>query len=88
MTDAWKIFGITTIVFLGIISAVLIASYISRECNTNLDCKEGEYCAFNHKCYSYSAYAICTENILPAAFVIGISLIVAAYIFKEGMKKK
>ncbi|MEK6922584.1 MAG: hypothetical protein AABX08_02170, partial [Nanoarchaeota archaeon] len=78
----WKVFSITILVFLGIISAVLIAFYVSRECNTNLDCGEGRYCAYNHKCYDFPADNARYVNVLPAALVIGIAIVIGAYILK------
>ena len=89
MGDAWKTFGITLIVLLALISAILIAAYLSRECNTNLDCVEDEYCAFNHKCISYPSRNV-TVDLLPAAFIIGLSLIICALILRGylPLKKK
>jgi len=88
MSDAWKVFGITIITFLVIISAILLFFYISRECNTNLDCDDSEYCAYNHKCYTYLAGDVMPANILPAAFVVGIALVIAAFILKGHSGKK
>ncbi|MFH1591850.1 MAG: hypothetical protein ABIB47_00580 [Candidatus Woesearchaeota archaeon] len=87
MSDMWRIFGVTIIVLLAIISAVLIAAYVSRECNTNLDCGGGRYCAYNHKCYDSSSNSK-SANLLPSALVIGIAIVISAYILKRGKVKK
>ena len=88
MSDTWKVFGVTIIAFLIIISAILLFSYLSRECNTNLDCDASEYCAYNNKCYMSLTGDLMPVNVLPAAFVIGIAIIIAAFIFKGPLGKK
>ena len=88
MSDAWKTFGITIIVLLAIISAFLIASYISRECNTNPDCNENQYCAYNNKCYSCPNIQPKYSNLLSSALVLGIAIVIAALILKGKLNNK
>ena len=88
MSEAWKVFSITILVFLAIISAVLIAFYVSRECNTNLDCGEGRYCAYNNKCYDFPADNVKYVNLLPFALVIGVAIVIVAYLLRGKAGKK
>jgi len=88
MSDVWKTFGITIIVLIVIVSAILLVSYLSQECHTNLDCSDGEYCAYNHKCVPHPNDDDSGKSLLPSAFVIAIAIIIAAFIIKGRMKKK
>jgi len=71
---------------LGIIIMVMVsANFALRECNNNSDCPEDSYCSSNHQCHQYPNEVLVTKNnFLPAAIVLGASLIVAAYIFRRG----
>ncbi len=83
MTNAWKTFGITMTTLIIITSIILTFSYLSRECNTNLDCKETEYCAYNHKCIPYTPTSP-SQNLI-SSIIIGISIIIAALILKNNI---
>ena len=82
MTDVWRIFGITIIVLIAIVSLILIFAYLSRECNTTLDCSEEEYCAYNHKCIPYLSNNQ-EYNLFFSSLVIGISIIIAAFVLRK-----
>jgi len=88
MADAWKTFGITMIVLIALISMVLILSYISRECNSDLDCNENQYCAYNNKCYNYPNIQYKYFNLLPSAFIIAIAIVIGALILRKRFIKK
>lgn len=81
MADAWKIFGVTLIVLIAIISIILIFQYLSRECNANLDCQQDEVCTVNHKCIPYppSNY----KSSIASSMIVGIAIILSAIIIKK-----
>lgn len=87
MADTWKIFGITIIVLIALVALILIFQFLSRECNTNLDCQQDEYCAFNHKCTPLPS-SNQTQTSLSSSIILGISIIIAALILKNYKKNK
>jgi len=87
MSDIWKTFGITIIVIIILISAVLIFTYLSRECNNNLDCNQNEYCSFSNKCIEFPP-SNNVISLLPSSIVIAISLIISAYILRKRSNKQ
>ncbi len=82
MADNWKTFGITIIIIISIISLILTFAYLSRECNTNLDCSNNEYCAYNNKCIPFPAEKE-EYSLLPSSILIGISIIISALILRK-----
>ena len=88
MSDVWKTFCITIIVLIIIISGVLIVAFISQECQTNAGCSEDEYCSYSHKCVPYPSREFSTKNLLPSAFVVGIAIVLGAYIIRGKIKYK
>jgi len=88
MPNIWKTFGITisVLMILGLISYTFV--YISRECNTNLDCPSNNYCAYNHKCYLMEQ--IKTENNFSLyIFIISIlSILILSYFYYKTLNKR
>ena len=82
MSDAWKIFGITLIVLIAVIALILIFAFLSRECNTNVDCPETQICTNNHKCVAAPPPASDGSGI-ASSLVIAIAVIIAAIIIKS-----
>jgi len=77
---------ITVVIVLAIaIVALVVSGNFNRECNRNAECSSNSYCGADYACHEYPDEVQVTKNtFLPAAFVFGGSLIVAAYIFKGG----
>lgn len=84
---------ITVVIILAIaIVSLVVSSSFNRECNRNAECAENAYCGADYACHEYPSEIQVQQNtFLPAAIVLGIALIVAAYIYHggkiPGMKK-
>lgn len=90
--------GSTALALIAIILAIIIlAVYLvgiaQRDCNSNKDCPENAYCGTDYECHDFPQQILVKEaNYLPASIIFGISLILAAYIYRGGkipfVKKK
>ncbi|MEW5896903.1 MAG: hypothetical protein AB1668_04380 [Nanoarchaeota archaeon] len=68
-----------------VIVGFFLVSLATRECSSNKDCKESAYCGSDYKCHDYPQQIVVKENsFLSAAIVLGIALILAAYIYRGG----
>ncbi len=66
------------------ILAVYLVNVAQRECNSNRDCPENAYCSSDYECHTYpDRITVKENNFLPAAMVFGISIIIAAWIFRK-----
>lgn len=75
---------ITVLLALAII-AMLIINYSSRECDSNKDCSKSAYCGSDYKCHEYPKEIIVKEqSYVWPALILGLSLIVAAYVYRGG----
>lgn len=78
--------AVAIIMALTILGFFLVSTYM-QECKSNKDCSENAYCGVDHECHNYPDKIVVKQNnFLPAAIVLGVALIAAAYIFKGGMK--
>ena len=76
---------VAVIVILALVILVIFLTNIaSRECKNNRDCAENNYCGTDYECHEFPAQVVVKEsNFIPAALILGISLMVAAYIFRR-----
>ena len=81
---------ITVIVILALVLLIIgLVNVSGRECNKNSECGTDSYCGSDYSCHSYPERVIVKENsFVAAAIILGIALIVAAYIFRDGKKKE
>jgi len=78
--------AVAVILALTILGFFLVGTYM-QECKSNRDCPENAYCGTDHECHEYPDKIVVKQNnFLSAAFVLGIALVVAAYIFRNGTK--
>lgn len=76
---------IIIIVLALVILAFFLVDIAQRDCNSNNDCAKNAYCDSNHECHEYPNEIVIKENnFLSAAIVLGIALIIAAYIYRGG----
>ncbi len=76
---------VVVIVLALVILAFILADVASRECSSNKDCAENSYCGADNECHQYPNKILVREsNYIPAALILGIALIIAAYIFRGG----
>jgi hypothetical protein len=85
MADVWKVFGITIIVLIIIISGILIFSYLSRECNRDSDCPANEFCAGNYKCTPLPS--VDRSSDITSSIILGIAIIASALIIRNSTVK-
>ena len=76
-----------------IILAVYLVGIAQRDCNSNKDCPENAYCGTDYECHDFPQQILVKEaNYVPASIIFGISLIIAAYVYRGGkipfVKKK
>jgi hypothetical protein len=65
-----------------ILAAIIFIAIASRECNDNDDCPANNYCGSDFECHEFPT-AGKTSYVLET-IIIGISLIIATYIFRRG----
>ncbi|MFA6460950.1 MAG: hypothetical protein WCV90_01685 [Candidatus Woesearchaeota archaeon] len=77
---------ILVIVVLGlVILSLVLIDFSKRECNKNSECSQTAYCGADYKCHEFPKEIVVKENsYVTAAIILGIALIVAAYIFRGG----
>lgn len=71
--------AVVIVIALFIIFAQII-SLSKRECSFDRDCASDSYCGSDYQCHKYPV--ITETNYVPAALIIGISLIIAAVILR------
>ena len=77
--------GNAVILIIAVVGLLIIFAQIfdlaARECSLDKDCDDESYCGSDYKCHKHPT--ISKYNYVPAAFIIGISLIIAAYLLKR-----
>jgi beta-lactamase regulating signal transducer with metallopeptidase domain len=65
-------------------------SFNSRECNSNDDCKEDQYCGYDFKCHNHPVIVkeVVNYKFPTAAMILGICLVISAIIFRAKRKEK
>lgn len=77
--------AIVAVVLAFIILIMFLINIASRECKNNNDCAQNQYCSTDYECHEFPAQVVVKEtNYIPAALIIGVALIIAAYIFRGG----
>ena len=81
--------GVAPMVVIVLLCVILLTFYImdiaQRECNANKDCSKNSYCGSDNTCHEYPKQIVVTEhNYLIPAIILGIALIISAYIFRGG----
>ena len=77
------VLGVIAILLGLIILAFILINVAQRECNSNRDCPENAYCNTQHECVEFPEQVVIKQsNLIPSAIIIGIALIIAAYIFR------
>jgi len=89
-------------IVVGILAAVVgIAATVlwlydisSKECKSNSDCGEGEYCGVDHACHilpiiqESSDVSVIQNNYGIAGFILAVSIIISSLIIKRKWAKK
>jgi hypothetical protein len=79
--------GAVAIILAMVILGIFLITIAQRDCNSNRDCSDNSYCGSDHECHQYPDKIIVEEhNFLFPAFVLGVSLIISAYIMKKSCK--
>ena len=81
--------AIVAVILALVILGVFLISIAQRECNSNRDCPGNAYCGTDYECHNFPEQIVVKENnFIPAAIIVGTSLIISAYIFRKGKVKK
>jgi hypothetical protein len=76
---------IVAVVLALVILAYVLVSFAQRECNSNRDCPGNAYCSTDYECHEYPDQIVVKEtNYVSSAAILGLFIVVAAYIFKTG----
>ncbi|MBI2112257.1 hypothetical protein HYT52_01855 [Candidatus Woesearchaeota archaeon] len=81
--------GSLAISFVAIVAAIIILSWFligvsARECNRNAECSADSYCGADHSCHQYPETILLRQtNFFPSVLIMGISVIIAALIFRK-----
>lgn len=82
---AWGKKGNILVLLIVVIALVIIVAQIfqvaGRECTENNDCNDENYCGSDFKCHPYPS--ITKYNLVPAAAVIALGLVAAAYLLRR-----
>ncbi len=77
--------GIVAIILALVILGIFLVSIAQRECNSNRDCPGNSYCNTQYECVEFPEQIVVKEsNFLTSALILGIAILIAAYIFKGG----
>ena len=87
--DWWWHAIIAVVVLSCLILVIFLIDVAQRECNSNNDCDKLAYCGTDHECHPYPDEIVVKEhNYVPASLILGISIVLAAYILKGGQFPK
>jgi len=79
--------GMTIILIIVIVALFLgwLINFNHRECNSNKECSSESYCGSDFSCHQYPTIqkTVVQYNLLWPAVIIGISMIIAAFIFRR-----
>lgn len=80
--------SIGLIIVIILLILVIFAGYLvevaSRECTSNKDCSAAAYCGSDYECHEFPEKIIVKENnYVWAAAILGISVIIAAYLYQR-----
>ena len=79
--------AIALCVILGlIIVALVMINMGSKECISSRDCSDGSYCGSDNRCHEHPGKIVVqkeSRNLIFPAAILGLSLIISAYIFRR-----
>jgi hypothetical protein len=76
--------GFVVIILALIILGSFLIDVASRECNKNADCSADSYCNSENECHKFPDKVLVGQNnFVPASLIFGISIIIAALIFRK-----
>ncbi len=74
-------------IVVGIIAYLIVFSLgaIIQECGKNSDCKENNYCGSDNSCHPFpqAPITIVKYNLILPALILGVAVIVSAYVLKK-----
>ena len=79
------VLGLVAIILALVILGVFLVSIAQRECQSNRDCPGNAYCNTKYECVEFPNQIVVKEsNFLTSALILGMAILIAAYIFKGG----
>tara|TARA_Y100000310_G_C20174906_1_gene575369 strand:- start:148 stop:441 length:294 start_codon:yes stop_codon:yes gene_type:complete len=79
------IIGAVAVVLALVILGIFLVSIAQRECQSNRDCPGNAYCNTQYECVEFPQQVVVKEsNFLVSALILGMAILIAAYIFKGG----
>ena len=72
-----------------IILGFVILNFATRDCSKNTDCTDDSYCGSDYECHKYPDKVLVKKNnLVTPALILGISLIIAAHIYRRKKTKE
>lgn len=83
-TKASAALAVVAVVLALVILGIFLVNISQRDCNSNRDCSANAYCGVDYGCHPFPEQIIVKENnFIPAALIVSMALIIAAYIFSK-----
>ena len=76
--------AIVAVLLAMIVLGVFLVNVAMRDCNGNQDCPANAYCGSDYECHEFPQQIVLKQSNLWPALILGICLIIAAYIFRRG----
>jgi hypothetical protein len=77
------IFSLITLVLILIILVSYGVKVSSRECSSNADCRDNQYCGSDYKCHNLRTITVYKQDLILPSIIIAIALIAGAVILKK-----
>lgn len=74
---------IVIIVLAIVILGMFLVDVAQRDCSSNRECPQNAYCGADYECHEFPNQVVVKESNLFPALILGVSLVVAAYIFRR-----
>ena len=81
---------VASIILLVLIVIILIGYGIkmsSRQCDSNIDCKENQYCGSDFKCHDFKIIKVYKHDLILPAAIVAAALVIGAVVLKKKKDK-
>lgn len=83
-----EIVSIITLVILVLVIVGYGIKVSTRECSSNSDCKDTQYCGSDYECHDQKIIVVYKYSLIIPAIILAKGLVISAYILKKKKNKK